>query len=358
MPKEDTEVDSSNPSQHELLQDLRGLIQDSRQAVSTAVNSALVWLYWKIGKRILVDVLQSKRAEYGSQVVTTLATELQGEYGKGFGKRNLFRMLRFAEVFPEKEIVSALMTQLGWTHFIYIIALEDELKRNFYAEMCRVERWSTRTLQKKINGMLFERTALSRKPEELAKQELAELQQSGQLSPDLVFRDPYFLDFLGLKDTYSEKDLETAILKELESFILEMGRGFAFVARQFRLVIDGEDHYIDLLFYHRILQRLIAVDLKLGKFKAADKGQMELYLRWLEKHEQEPGEQSPLGMILCADKSDEKVELLKLSETGIHVAQYLTELPPLELLKRKLHESVDKAKSTLSTRNSETDGPK
>jgi len=207
MPKKETEL--NNSSQEQLFEDLRRLIEESRSAVSVAVNSALVWLYWKVGKRILEDVLQSKRAEYGNQVVATLAKQLQDVYGKGFGKRNLFRMVRFAEVFPEKEIVSALMTQLGWTHFIYIIALEDELQRNFYAEMCRVERWSTRTLQKKINGMLFERTALSKKPKELAQKELEDLRDADQLSPDLVFGDPYFLDFLGLKGTYSEKEKHT-----------------------------------------------------------------------------------------------------------------------------------------------------
>jgi len=193
MPKKETEL--NNSSQEQLFEDLRRLIEESRSAVSVAVNSALVWLYWKVGKRILEDVLQSKRAEYGNQVVATLAKQLQDVYGKGFGKRNLFRMVRFAEVFPEKEIVSALMTQLGWTHFIYIIALEDELQRNFYAEMCRVERWSTRTLQKKINGMLFERTALSKKPKELAQKELEDLRDADQLSPDLVFGDPLFSGF-------------------------------------------------------------------------------------------------------------------------------------------------------------------
>jgi predicted nuclease of restriction endonuclease-like (RecB) superfamily len=198
-------------------------------------------------------------------------------------------VIRFAEAFPALEIVSSLMRQLSWTHFIYILPLADPLQRDFYAEMCRVERWSVRTLQAKINGMLFERTALSKKPEKLARQELAALHDDDRLTPDLVFRDPYFLDFLGLKDTYSEKDLEAAILRELEAFILELGAGFAFVARQKRMAVDGEDYYLDLLFYHRGLRRLIAIDLKLGRFEAADKGQLELYLRWLEQHELQPG---------------------------------------------------------------------
>src|SRR5580704_9205059 len=218
--------------------------------------------------------------------------------------------------------------------------------------MCRVERWSVRTLRAKIQSMLFERTALSRKPAKLAQQELAALREEDKLTPDLVFRDPYLLNFLGLADTYSEKELEVAILRELQQFILELGAGFAFIDRQKRIVIDGEDFFIDLLFYHRRLRRLLAIDLKIGKFAAADKGQVELYLRWLEKHEMQPGEEAPLGLILCADKSAEQVELLKLDKSGIRVASYLTELPPRPLLQKKLHQAV-----LLATARLEKPGP-
>jgi predicted nuclease of restriction endonuclease-like (RecB) superfamily len=333
--------------------DLRKMIDESRQAVAQTVNTALVWLYWNIGRRIRADVLKQKRGEYGEQIVITLAQELTAEYGRGFSRQSLFRMVRFAEVFPDEEIVSSLMRQLSWTHFIYIIALDDPLQRDFYAEMCRIERWSVRTLQKKINGMLFERTALSKKPAKLARQELAALRDEDRLTPDLVFRDPYFLDFLGLADTYAEKDLESAILRELEEFILELGVGFAFVARQKRVTVGGRDYYLDLLFYHRGLRRLVAIDLKLGEFEPADKGQMEFYLRWLERHDLQPGEEPPLGLILCAGKSDEHVELLRLSETGIRVAAYLTELPPRELLAQKLHEAVRAARTRLEGRGVE-----
>lgn len=164
------------------------------------------------------------------------------------------------------KIVSALMTQLGWTHFLLIIAFDDPLKRDFYAEMCRIERWSTRTLQARIRSMLFERTALSRKPAKLAEKELKALRDDDALTPDLVFRDPCVLDFLGLADTYSEKDLEAAILREIESFLLELGAGFAFLERQKRITLDGDDYYLDLLFYHRRLRRLVVIELKLGEF--------------------------------------------------------------------------------------------
>lgn len=338
------------PATKSLIGDLRQLIIQARQDVARSVNSSLVMLYWKVGQRIQKEILKEKRAEYGEEIVPTVSAQLMAEFGEGFGRRNLFRMIRFAEVFPEEQIVSTLSTQLGWSHFVEIIPLKDELQREFYAEMCRVERWSVRQLRQKISGMLFERTALSKKPARLVKQELATLRTTDRLTPDLVFRDPYFLDFLGLKDTYSEKDLEEAILSELERFILEFGIGFAFVARQKRITVDNEDYYIDLLFYHRKLRRLVAIELKLGKFKAADKGQMELYLRWLEKYERQPGEESPIGLILCADKSDEHIELLQLSRSGIRVAAYLTELPPRQLLQKKLHEAMALAKARLEAK--------
>jgi predicted nuclease of restriction endonuclease-like (RecB) superfamily len=336
-----------------LLKDLRGLIQSTRAGVAQAVNSALVLLYWQVGERIRTEILKSKRAAYGEGIVSTLSRQLGAEFGNGYSRPNLFRMVRFAEFFPDGEIVSTLSRQLGWSHFAEILQLKNPLQRDFYAEMCRIERWSVRTLRAKIGGMLFERTALSRKPEVLVKQELAKLREGHTLTPDLVFRDPYFLDFLGLKNAYSEKDFEAAILREMEQFILELGAGFTFIARQKRIVIDGEDFYLDLLFYHRKLRRMVAVELKLERFKAADKGQMELYLRWLEKHEMELGEETPLGLILCADKGDEQIELLQLDKSGIRVAAYLTDLPPRQLLQRKLHETMIAARARLEEMPSE-----
>jgi predicted nuclease of restriction endonuclease-like (RecB) superfamily len=336
-----------------LFQELRLLIIEARQDVARQVNSGLVLLYWRMGKRIRQDILKERRAEYGEQILYAVSAQLVKEFGTGFAEKNLRRMVQFAEVFPDEQIVVTLSRQLGWSHFVAIIPLDDNLKRDFYAEMCRIERWNVRTLRQKISGMLFERTALSKKPMELAKQELAQLRAEDKLTPDLVFRDPYFLDFLGLKDTYSEKDLETAILRELESFILELGAGFSFVARQKRMTVDDEDYYLDLLFYHRKLRRLVAIDLKLGKFQAADKGQMELYLRWLEKYEQQRGEDSPIGLILCADKSEEQIKLLQLDKSGIRVAAYLTELPPRKLLQEKLHEAILLARARLEEKSEE-----
>ena len=330
-----------------LLADVRELILTAREAVARTVNAGLTLLYWDISTRIRRDILHEKRAEYGEKIVQSLSAQLESEFGRGFGERNLSRMIRFAEAFPDRQILTSLMSKLGWTHFLHIIRLDDPLQRDFYAEMCRIENWSTRTLAKKISSMLYERTALSKKPDKLIKQELASLRSEDKLTPDLVFRDPYILDFLGLKDTYAEKDVEAAILREVESFILELGIGFAFLERQKRMQIDSKDYYLDLLFYHRKLKRLVAIDLKLGDFEAADKGQMELYLAWLKRHAMEPGEEAPLGMILCAGKNDEHVELLELASSGIHVATYWTKLLPKKQLERKLHQAVVRARQRL-----------
>ncbi len=331
-----------------LLGDIRTLIESAREQTARAVNSALVGLYWHIGKRNREDVLHEQRAGYGEEIVYALSRQLTEEYGRGFTRANLFHMIRFAEVFPDEKTVNALRTQLSWTHFRELLSIDDRLKREFYAEMCRIERWSTRTMRYKIDHFLFERTAVAKKPDKLIEQDLAALRDEDRMTPDLVFRDPYFLDFLGLTGQYIEKDLEQAILRDLEAFILELGSDFAFVARQKRITVDAEDYYLDLLFYHRRLRRLVAIDLKLGKFQAGDKGQMELYLRWLEKYDTQSGEEPPLGLILCADKSAEHVELLQLDRSGIRVAQYLAELPPQKLLEKKLHESIRRARERLA----------
>ncbi len=327
-----------------VLQDIRLLIEKTRSTVAAAVNVGLTMLYWQIGKRISAEILKGKRAKYGEEIIATLSQELIKEYGQGFNYSALTRMVRFAEVFSDSQIVATLSQQLSWSHFKELLPLEKPLQREFYAEMCRVERWSVRILRQKIDSMLYERTALSKKPEKLIRQELDVLREEGRLSPDLIFRDPYFLDFLGLKDRYLEKDLEDAILRELEQFVLELGAGFSFIARQKRIQVDSDDYYIDLLFYNRRLNRLVAIDLKIGDFKPADKGQMELYLRWLDKYERQKGEDAPVGLILCAGKKHETVELLELEKSSIRVAEYLTELPPRKVLEAKLHKAVEHAR--------------
>lgn len=339
-----------------LLVDLQKLIEQARRRVTQAIDASMVTLYWHVGQRIRREILGQRRAQYGAQIVVTLSRQLVLDYGEGFNEKNLHRMIQFAEVFPDEEIVVTLSRQLSWSHFLVVLPMQDELRRQFYAELCRIERWPVRTLREKVQSMLYERTAISRRPALLAKAELDRLRDEDRMTPDLVFRDPYRLDFLGLPCSFSERDLESALLRELESFLLELGSDFAFLSRQKRLTIDGRDYYIDLLFFHRRLRRLVAIELKIGEFQAADKGQMELYLRWLAKYEQAAGEDAPLGLILCAGKSSEHVELLQLEQSGIRVAEYMLEVPPPDILRAKLHQMIQRAHERVSVAAIETDG--
>ena len=333
-------------STQSLMQDLRQIIEQARGHVAATANYALTTMYWHIGERINREVLGNERAEYGKQIVSQVATQLQFEYGKkGFELRNIRRMMQFAQQFPEFRIVSQVAAQLSWSHFIEVLSLKDELQREFYITLAASERWGRDRLRKEIDGMLYERTAIATKPDELIKKELSTLRDDNVMSPDLVFKSPYFLEFTGLKGMYSEKSLEDCLVAHLEQFIIELGNGFSFVARQKRMIIDGEDFYLDLLFYHRRLHRLIAIDLKKGRFKAEYKGQMELYLRWLEQNEMEPGEESPLGLLLCTEGSEEQIELLQLDKAGIKVAKYLTELPPRHVLMHQIQKSLEAAKA-------------
>lgn len=335
------------PAAPSLVADIRQLIDSARQRAAAAVNAELTLLYWRVGQRIRQDVLGEERADYGAAVVARLAQQLTTVYGRGWSEKQLRHCLRFAESFPDEAIVSALRRQLSWTHLKTLIYLDDPLKRDFYVELCRLEGWSSRQLQERLQSQLFEHSAIFRQPEETIRHDLQALRQDRPPSPELLLKDPYVLDFLGLNDRYLERDLEDAILREIEQFLLELGAGFTFVARQKRLQIDHDDFYIDLLFYNRKLRRLVAVDLKVGEFRAEYKGQMELYLRWLAKHEQEADENPPLGIILCTGKKQEQIELLELNKSGIHVAEYLTVLPPREILQAKLHQSIVSARQRL-----------
>ncbi|HFX2001023.1 TPA: PDDEXK nuclease domain-containing protein, partial [Pseudomonas aeruginosa] len=319
------------------------------------VNSELTMLYWRIGQRIRTQVLDGRRGAYGKEVLPTLAAQLVKEYGGSFAEQNLRRMVQFAATFPDEQILVSLIRELSWTHFIALIPLKDPLQRDYYAQMASAERWSVRTLRERIDSMLYERTALSQKPGETIAQELAKMRDAQRMSPALIMRDPYILDFLGLRDTWQEGDLEAAIIREMESFLLELGAGFSFVARQKRIQIDGEDFHLDLLFYNRKLRRLVAVELKVGEFKAAFKGQMELYLRWLDKHEREPEEASPLGIILCTGKKREQIELLELDKSGIHVAEYLTALPPRGVLVERLQQATQRAQLQIEQRKTDNE---
>lgn len=327
-----------------LVQEIRSLVDQGKKQVTQAVNASIAFTYWHIGNLINKDILNHQRAEYGKQVIEGIAQELVKDYGKSFEVKNLRRMMQFADVFPDIEIVAPLVRQLSWSHFLIIIPIKDEQKRQYYLEKSAQEGWSKRMLRAQIEKKAYERNEIANLKYELTETGLKD-----------NFKDPYVLEFLGLKDGYLENDLESAIIKELEHFILELGKGFAFLERQKRMIIDGEDFYLDLLFYHRKLRRLVAIELKLGKFKAAYKGQMELYLRWLDQNEKQDHENTPIGLILCAEAGAEQVELLNMPKDGIMVAEYWTDLPPKKLIEEKLHQAILEAKERLinQTKNKE-----
>ena len=341
----------SNIRNNNLFEQIKNLIEQTKQNVAISVNSSLTMMYWEIGNKINQDILKNQRAEYGKEIVVTLSRQLQDNFGKGFDEKNLRRMMQFANAIEKQKVVT-LSRQLSWSHFLALLPLQESLKIEFYAQMSIVQNWGVRTLRERIDSMLYERTALSKQPEELIKYELDNIKQE-EFSKNMILKDPYFLDFLDINDRYLEKDLEDAILRGIEQFIFELGVGFSFIERQKRIIIDGEDFKIDLLFYNRKLKRLIAIDLKIGRFKAEYKGQMELYLKWLSKYEKEEGENEPLGIILCADKKEEQIELLELEKSGIHVAQYLTILPPKDVLEAKLHQAIESAKAKYFIDNKE-----
>jgi len=342
-----SDISSTNflPEEMQLYSDVCNIIDNARSRVATYVNKEVVMTNWYVGKRIKEDVLYNKRAEYGKQIVKHLSEKLLLKYGNGWGYEKLKHCVRSAYLFSEEEIGYAVSTQLSWTHLRVLMGIKDSLARQFYIEMTRMEHWDTRTLAEKIDGQLYERTAISRKPEEVIKQELEQVKDKNKLLPDLVFRSSYFLDMLGLPDVFSESDLESAIITQIQQFIKELGTDFAFLDRQKRISVDAVDYYIDLLFFHRSLRRLVAIDLKLGKFKPEYEGQMLLYLRYLNKNERKEGEESPIGLILCSEGNTEHIEYLMLDEESpIKVAQYYTKLPDKKLLSEKLQRAIAIAK--------------
>lgn len=320
-----------------LFEDLTQIIEQGRRQVAQQVNSTLTLVYWQVGHKINTHILERGRAAYAQEVIPTLSAQLKSKYGKSFAERNLRRMMQFSQVFPDLKIVSPLATQLSWTHFVTLLPIKNTEKRHYYALKAAEEGWSKRQLQCQIKRKAFERKEIAQSQLALASDEVQQ-----------TFKDPYILDFLGIKEGYLENDLEAAILKELELFILELGKGFAFLERQKRMIIDNTDFYLDLLFYHRKLKRLVAIELKLGKFEASHKGQMELYLNWLDRYEKQEGEHHPIGLILCAEKSNEQIELLQMGKDGIMVAEYWTELPSKSQLEAKLHSTLIEVRERLA----------
>jgi predicted nuclease of restriction endonuclease-like (RecB) superfamily len=323
-------------SENELFNELSQLIEQSKQQVAVQANSAVTILFWQVGNRINQEILQNKRAEYGKQIVPTVSAQLENKYGRNFTEKNVRRMIRFAEQFTDSQIVVTLARQFSWSHFVELLPLKTMEAKLFYAQNASNNLFGIRELRRQIALKAFERTNIAD----------AQIIEPTPI-PFNTFKDPYILDLLGLQNTFLEKDLEEAILNDLETFILELGKGFTFVERQKRIIIDGEDFNLDLLFYHRKLKRLVAIELKLGKFQAKHKGQMELYLKWLDKYEKQEGENTPIGLILCAESSREQIELLEMHKDGIMVAEYWTDLPPKKQFEEKIHLLLTEARERM-----------
>ena len=323
-----------------LINEISHLIEKAKIHVAREYNVTQLILNWMIGNRINDEILKSQRAEYGEQIVTEIAKILTLKYGAGYSRPNLFRMIKFAKLFPKKEIISTMSRQLSWSHFVLIGGMDDQIKRDFYIQMCKAQKWSVRDLQKQIKGMLYERTAISKEPEKIAEATIKKLEDLNEMSASLIFKDPYFIDFVGGYNYSNEEELEGLILDNITKFLQELGNEFCFVARQKRMSISNKDRYLDLLFYNRRLRCLVALDLKIGEFEPAHKGQMEWYLNWLDTNEKLEHENKPLGIILCAGKDQEDIEYMKMDQTGIHVAQYITDLPPKDELEKKLHMAI------------------
>lgn len=326
-------------SEQDLVARVSALIDTARDSIASYANATLTMTYWRIGSIIDSEVLGEQRAEYGAQTLVTLSHELTARYGKGFDRPNLSRMVNFARCFSDREIVVTLSHKLSWSHFLALLPLRSDDARAFYAQEAAAGRWTVRELRRAIRRKAWER------------REIADYQLGpGSMVPADTFSDPYLLDFLGLHDGYLEADLEVAILRDLEAFLLEVGTGFTFVERQKRMVIDGKDFHLDLLLYHRPLKRLVAVELKIGEFDARHEGQMKLYLKWLNRYERQDGEEAPVGLILCAEASREQVELLEMHKDGIVVAEYWTALPPKHELELRLQAMLHEARERLARR--------
>jgi predicted nuclease of restriction endonuclease-like (RecB) superfamily len=332
------EIVNINNKSNQLLIVIERLIEQTGRNVAVYLNTEISRLYWSIGNYILTEIGYEFYSGYGNQIIATVSRTLTEKFGRGYTYSALNRMVKVAEAYPE-EMFATLSRTLSWSHFIELVYIENDTKRLFYQQMCVVENWSIRTLRQKQDAMLFERTAIAAKPEDEILQTL-QTADNANLNPDLVFKSSYILNFFGLSSYYSEKDLENAIVHNLENFILELGQGFAFMERQKRLSIDSTDYYLDLLFYHRKLNRLVAIDLKLRKFKPEYKGQMELYLKYLQKYEKQAHENSPIGLLLCSEGNTEHIELLLMDEENIRVAQYLTEFPDKQWFIDKLNKSI------------------
>jgi predicted nuclease of restriction endonuclease-like (RecB) superfamily len=322
-----------------LYEGVTDIIDNARTQVSVYVNAHASMTFWIVGKYIIDDMEYRTYSAYGQKILATLSQRLMARYGRGYSYSALTRMMKVARLYNDREMFATLSQTLTWSHFLELITIKDDTKRLFYQQMGIVQHWSVTQLRDKQDEMAYERSLIAVKPNDEIVKKLENISPQ-HTDPDVVLKSSYILDFLGLSGFYSEEELESAIAKQLENFILELGQGFAFLERQKRFTIDGTDYYLDLLFYHRKLKCLVAIDLKLGKFKPQFKGQMELYLKYLQKYDMQSDENPPIGLLLCSEGNTEHIELLMLDEENIKVGQYLTCLPDKQWFIDKLNRSI------------------
>ncbi len=312
---------------------IRNSVITAQSRIYTAVNSAMVQAYWEIGEQIYIACGENERAEYGKGLLKYLSEKLTAEFGTGFTERNLRNMRQFYQAYPIRHTVC---TELSWSHYRILMRISDDKRRDWYTEECAKSGWSVRQLERQINTMFYERLLSSKEKDAVA----AEIQTT-EPKPEYekIIRDPYVLEFLDLPENphFYEKDLEQAIIDHLQKFLLELGRGFSFVARQKKISFDGRHFYIDLVFYNYILKCFVLIDLKLGDLTHQDLGQMQMYVNYYTRELMNEGDNPPIGIVLCADKSDAIVKYtLSENDTQIFASKYMTYIPSEEEFKREL----------------------
>jgi len=316
-----------------LYQEVRNTLMAARSKAYSAVNSAMVEAYWEIGQQI--DEAVGERAEYGKGLLKYLAGQLTTEFGKGFDESSLRRMRQFFKMFPNR---ATLWHELSWSHYRLLMKLEDESRREFYGRECVESAWSVRQLERQINSFFYERLLATQKSGiESVKNEIHSLEPKS--SPDYILKDPYILEFLDLKENrdYHESDLEQALIDKLQEFLLELGKGFSFVARQKRITIEGDHYYVDLVFYNYILKCFVVIDLKAGKLTYQDVGQIDFYVRYFEDKVKLPEDNPTIGIVLCTDKNDTMAKYSVLSDNeNLFASKYMLYLPTEEELTHEL----------------------
>lgn len=332
------EKKEQNKEYNYLISSIGALLEDARKRVYIQVNQILVKTYWEIGRRIVEYEQKGKeKAEYGSKLFETLAKDLRQKYGKGFSRSNIIYMRLLYIRYPKSQTLS---DQLSWSHYIEFLMIDNDLKRSFYEKQCIIERWSTRELKRQKNSLLFERITINKDKESVL--ELAQRGHPIKKAEDLI-KDPYVLEFLDISENraYSEKELEQSIIDNLQKFLLELGKGFTFVARQFRITLGNRHYYVDLVFYHRILKCFVLIDLKIGEVTHTDIGQMNMYLNYFQKEEMTKGDNEPVGIILAKEKETIVVEYaLGGLSNKLFVSKYKLYLPSKEELEREVERLI------------------